>query len=319
VHIYAGRDSGGATFLEIDGSASGTPVTNVTGTVGLNDGSRHVGRLGSNYFNGEMAHLAVWNRALTSGEITTLYNGGTMQAIPDELKPGGVSYWPLWEPRGVRYDQWGTNHLTDNNTVGAARGPTEHVAGEYAGVTRWLNQGLAASPFGDFAPRSFYDLGNLATLVDGAPYNDGTNYSLEVKEGSLSHPFTVIVQATVENAGSMPSSEYIFDRESGDRAYLQIDTSSRVVMNAGSSIKVVPSPPLDSSLAVYICTFNGANSHLETPGGEVAGDAGNRVPIGFSIFSNYAGNAKLKGTIKGFIVFDRILTDAEKAAINNIF
>ena len=128
--------------------------------------------------NLSMAHAALWNRALTPAEITALYNGGTIQEIPSSLEENGVSYWPLWEPRGMRYDRWGSNHLTDINTVSGEHGPATMTAGEYAGITKWENQGLAASPFADVVtptPLKSPQLLNALLTWDGS--NSASLYS----------------------------------------------------------------------------------------------------------------------------------------------
>lgn len=48
--------------------------------------------------------------------------GGGVVAEPSSLLTGLVSYWTLDETSGQRNDSVGTNHLTDNNTVGSDTG-----------------------------------------------------------------------------------------------------------------------------------------------------------------------------------------------------
>jgi hypothetical protein len=319
VHIYAGRDSGGATFLEIDRSASGTPVTNVTGTVGRNDGSRHVGLLGSNYFNGEMAHLAVWNRALTSAEITALYNGGTMQAIPDALKPGGVSYWPLWEPRGVRYDQWGSNHLTDNNTVGAAHGPVELQAGEYAGITKWLNQGLAASPFGEVSLNSSY-LTFAPVINNGVPYWDAGAVALGQSSGTIDLPLTIVMVGKADADGGSVAAMFQGQSAGKKLVYINNDTlrtydyatPAAAATGEDGHTKFVAICEF-SDVAVMRVIYNGTE-HL---GGAIAGEG----LLGALIGANSATSVTQawKGTIEAAQIFDRVLTPQEIAALTALY
>lgn len=71
---------------------------------------------------GRMANLGIWSRSLTDGELVSLFNSGRGKRyadLTDGEKVGLVSYWNLDEASGVRYDSHGTNHLTDNNTVGS--------------------------------------------------------------------------------------------------------------------------------------------------------------------------------------------------------
>jgi len=64
-----------------------------------------------------------WNRLLTVAEYTFLYNSGRgvsfyeILAYQPSLLDGLVSYWQLSEGSGIRYDWWGTNHLTPTSSV----------------------------------------------------------------------------------------------------------------------------------------------------------------------------------------------------------
>src|SRR5690606_5066683 len=44
---------------------------------------------------------------------------------------GLVSWWTLGETSGTRYDSHGTNHLTDNNTVGSALGKLGGISAQF--------------------------------------------------------------------------------------------------------------------------------------------------------------------------------------------
>jgi hypothetical protein len=69
-----------------------------------------------------------WNRVLTVAEYTFLYNSGLgvsfyeILGYQPSLLSGLVSYWQLNERGGIRYDWWGTNHLTPTSNVLATTG-----------------------------------------------------------------------------------------------------------------------------------------------------------------------------------------------------
>jgi hypothetical protein len=69
-----------------------------------------------------------WNRVLTVAEYTFLYNSGLgvsfyeILGYQPSLLSGLVSYWQLNESGGIRYDWWGTNHLTPTSNVLATTG-----------------------------------------------------------------------------------------------------------------------------------------------------------------------------------------------------
>ena len=78
------------------------------------------------YFSGKIGAVNFWKRALTSSEITSLYNNGEglpYSALDSSLKTSLVSWWALNETSGNRADSHGSNTLTNNNTVGTGSGP----------------------------------------------------------------------------------------------------------------------------------------------------------------------------------------------------
>lgn len=81
VAVYSSASQGSVTFY-IDGTAQTTTHDNQTG--GTIQNSSQPFRIGADddggvgrYFDGLIDEVAVWGRALSSGEVTTLYNGGS--------------------------------------------------------------------------------------------------------------------------------------------------------------------------------------------------------------------------------------------------
>ncbi len=81
--------------------------------------------------NGLVDSVGRWDRLLTAVEYTFLYNLGNgvsffeILAYQPSLLVGLVSYWQLSESNGIRYDWWGSNHLTPNFSVTTTRGLIE--------------------------------------------------------------------------------------------------------------------------------------------------------------------------------------------------
>jgi len=95
------------------------------------------------YSSSVIGLVGFWKRNLTSDERTFLYNNGTGRLyadLPTDFKTSLVSYWNLIETSGTRNDSHGTNHLTDNNTVGYAAGPYAIPASDGQTVRRWLDR-----------------------------------------------------------------------------------------------------------------------------------------------------------------------------------
>jgi len=77
------------------------------------------------FWNGRIMLVGLWKRALTSSELTLLYNNGKglhSKELHGSLLDNLVSYWNLNETFRKRYDSFGGNTLTDNNTVDFAVG-----------------------------------------------------------------------------------------------------------------------------------------------------------------------------------------------------
>lgn len=77
------------------------------------------------FFNGSIGQTVLWKRALTSGEVSTMYNNGSgiTYAASTSLSTSMVSWWDLSETSGNRADSFGSNTLTNNNSVGSTQGP----------------------------------------------------------------------------------------------------------------------------------------------------------------------------------------------------
>ncbi len=69
--------------LYVNGSQSGSDIA-VTAGVRYETGTNYIGasEAGSDFYDGKIDEFGLWSRALTSGEVTQLYNGGTGLQYP---------------------------------------------------------------------------------------------------------------------------------------------------------------------------------------------------------------------------------------------
>lgn len=114
---------------------NGTPVTvgGVVGGLGVNATALSFGRTtgGAFFLNGRLSRWGFWNRVLTGGEKTSLYNAGAGKlyaSLTAGEKTGLVSYWNMNEAGGTRSDSQGANHATESNTVSFAMAPDANVS-----------------------------------------------------------------------------------------------------------------------------------------------------------------------------------------------
>jgi len=274
-----------------------------------------LGRYSSIYHEGEMAHAAVWNRALSAGEFGSLYDSGSMAMIPESLETGGVSYWPLWEPRGIRYDRWGSNHLTDFNTVGVAHGPVEVQAGEYAGITKWENQGLAASPFADVVTPTAI---KSPQLLNGLLTWDGVNSaSLHSATGTVSPDSAIYVVARADSDG--PAGAGLVDSDNSTNRHLIYLVSNYLRVIASSGDRALTTNDGHDRFGLY--AEYTTTSITAKVGGEtfIDSSASPGDMIGLSIGAYYTANGAWDGTIEAVLVFDRVLTSAELASLESLY
>lgn len=119
-HIIIKRSGTTVTFY-INGVADSVTITLATD---ISAGGAVVGRYAdasSGYYSGSLDDVRIYNRALSSAEITQLYQGSQ----PTTCDQTCVGYWPLDESGATARDATlkNANNLTDNNTVTQAVGP----------------------------------------------------------------------------------------------------------------------------------------------------------------------------------------------------
>ena len=108
----------------VNGGNSGTNTTTITNELGPSATSIGVQRFFSNtdYFNGYIAHAAIWSVALSASEVAKLYNSG-IGVDPRSVRPDAlVAYWPLINGDGDQ-DYWGNFHLTASGSPTYAQHP----------------------------------------------------------------------------------------------------------------------------------------------------------------------------------------------------
>ena len=109
-------------LYQISGSGSSTGTPNRT-AVGAN------GAISAYWFDGSIAHVGMWTRALTRVEVelfrqATLRAGQGVAALPGVLAANLESYYPLNEPsNSTAFDRTGTRHLSAVAATRAAVSP----------------------------------------------------------------------------------------------------------------------------------------------------------------------------------------------------
>jgi hypothetical protein len=82
------------------------------------------GRSGDVYFSGNIDEVGAWNRNLTLGEMTNIYNNGTGLSYPQSFPLSCVAYYRLNESSSDAIDATGNGNTGTNNNV------TQNVSGK---------------------------------------------------------------------------------------------------------------------------------------------------------------------------------------------
>jgi len=305
--------------ISVDDSA---PVTQAF-TGSLHDGSGEVslGRYlpSTHYSDGDMGPAAIWNTGLSAGDITTLYSSGTISrsAFESVAVANRVSFYRLDEPRGMRYDSWGSNDLDDNNTVGAAHGPTEFQAREYSGITKWENQGLAASPFADVVTPTAI---KSPQLLNGLLTWDGVNSAgLHSATGTVSPDSAIYVVARADSDG--PAGGGLVDSDNSTNRHLIYLVSNYLRVIASSGDRALTTNDGHDRFGLY--AEYTTTSITAKVGGETFIDSsaspGDMIGLSIGGYHNQSANGAWDGTIEAVLVFDRVLTSAELASLESLY
>lgn len=114
--------------ISVNGAAFTTAATTgVISDLGVQFGIGVDGAV--SHWDGRLARAGFWkNRVLTQADALSLYNNGDGRlyaGLPSGLTTNLTCWWDLSETSGDATDSVGSQTLTDNNTVTAARGPEE--------------------------------------------------------------------------------------------------------------------------------------------------------------------------------------------------
>jgi hypothetical protein len=189
--------SAGEVDFYINGAQQGATQTGGPTSIHDGTGALWLGRETTRYMDGLIQDAVLWNAELTAAEVEDLYNA--YFNLPDEadLPQSGslAARWTLTEDGGTRYDQVGTSHLTDNNTVLSGTGIAEVATAERAadfedGNAENLSVGdnAALSITGDMCISMWI---NFETVPDGAGTNPPNYVGIANKYSSGQQSFNI--------------------------------------------------------------------------------------------------------------------------------
>ena len=246
-YFIAGVYDADADLLKIKVNGGAFNTTSWANGSNPNAGDFHLGALDSSlwFLDGKLDLAFFYDKALTEAELNALYNSGNATAyssLSAAQKTDLVSWWSLSETSGTRYDQHGTNNLTDNNSVGWAAGILDEPVVNDSPVSRWLNKGTGTlnGTQSTAIAQPIYKSSGFGT--NSKPYLDfdGTNdfFTLEKEYSKLpNHTIFVVceidstadrlgISGDINSGGQTPSVGSLFEFNSSNLRAFYGDGSS---------------------------------------------------------------------------------------------
>jgi len=117
---FIGTYDGSKLSIYVNGSLIDDTIT-LTGSLQNTTSNLYVGTRGyltSNSFNGKLSNASIWNTALTSTQVTELYNNGTPSNLSSHSATSNlVSWWKLNNTTTGIEDSKGSNNGTNNGAT----------------------------------------------------------------------------------------------------------------------------------------------------------------------------------------------------------
>jgi len=173
-HHAVGVCNGTNIELYIDGvlNVSGTnSISGINTSTYINEiGSRTTGT--SNFFNGQLSNISIWNAALTSSQVTELYGSGTPTNLNNHSAYSSlVSWWQLGENSSFDGTNWTVLNEISTGPNGVSANMTEADLVNGVGTTA---NGLSSG------------MGGADNIIGDAPYSTANAISYGMGVDALS-------------------------------------------------------------------------------------------------------------------------------------
>ena len=187
--------------------------------------SLYIARNGSNYSNGKIDAVAIFNYALSSSQVTTLYgSSSTGIGNPMSISPKPVAYYPLGDQDAFN----GSSYLTPNSSlkdyVFSFDGLAEITTGGISGISSnttvsfWFNNSTAA---GGQAPliaslnytsatyESFAIRLNTDNTIEAVLVNSGGSYKFLATSAIIDNAWYFVALTTSTSGSNVTATLYL--------------------------------------------------------------------------------------------------------------
>ncbi len=223
-----------STILYIDGSAVVTNEASIPSAINNITSNLEIGRYISEYFDGEISNVALFNSALTPSQVSTLFNFGTPET---NISFSPQAWWKLNDQTAIT-DYSGNGNTGTNN--GAADAPG----------------GVAVTPSWKIPTALTIPTINYTTALD---LNGSSDY---IDVGAISLGSTFSLSTWIKPNAFSASTNVVFGGGSSNYA-IAIPSSTVIYVNFGGSYQSFTVPSISTTDFTHIL-FNrtGANGEL---------------------------------------------------------
>jgi hypothetical protein len=240
-------------------------------------------------FKGSMSKLAVWDRVLSSSEVTAQYEAATGFTSATRFSPTDLDNLKVWHDVKQGEEQFDPN------------GASNIAGGNWNDYSGLGNDSVA------------FDSGTNAKWEYRQPRIDFRNSRFQ-NPTSYTQPFTVFLVAEWRQVDNF---NFIIDSAGTNRVVFGTNNVPETYLFAGNNDVVVGPPPETDTPIIYSLVVDGANSFIYENGVEIAsGDAGpNDISSGFEIGYNTGNSANWQGYLQEVLMYDDALTTNERQQV----
>lgn len=256
------------------------------------------------YSTNRFGPVGLWSEVLDDAKRLSIFNAGAAKLysdLSDSDKTNLVSYWNMSEPSGTRYDSHGTNHLTDNNTVGSTTNSyPANLPGTVASFVAANSESLTGTA--------------IAEMTDGFTWSAWVNVGNSTRWGLVNNginasPYGFTVEVNVFGAGDI----LVFATSNGAE-YVYTGTGALTVDGSTWHLLTIVYDTSESSAAAKCKVFvDGVSQTMNTSAGTpVAHTVGNAFGLGRRATDRY-----YQGLMSAVAVWDRALSADDITALYN--
>lgn len=291
--------------------------TTYTGTLNVTSLGFRLGFNTTGCFTGTIDGVGIWNGlAMSDAQTDAIYNSGNGVSYDDlttDSLTSLVSYWELNELSGTRFDEHGSNNLTDNNTVSYALGHIQEPIANNGYVWRWTDKSDNAYNFDQDTASTQPQYVSTGLGTNNKPHLlfDGTDRSLETAigiDGSTAYTSFCVVDLDGTYVIALAGTNKYTTAISSTDIYTRNDAGYDSALTAGTTSPVVVTNINSGGTDMDLYKNNVLLATNYTAGADTSD---------FTLIGKTDGGLFTDGKIGEILFYNRVLTSGEITQVSN--